>query len=208
MLIGVKPLEYLVIKFNSKLKKTSVNKFKVIINIKYTKRSVFVKHSFITDLSINDCESKLKESIIEERKTGIYGKISNYQHTFWIVQKPLNYVNNFQKIFYGEFIKYEEKTLIRGSFSVRKFLKIFTVIMYLFLTLCLGGTIYVLISDIIIGKSDDLGQLIRGIFFILLFAIVVYVMVTRLSKKNTSQEQYVIRFLSNKLNAKEFKENI
>lgn len=166
-----------------------------------------MKYSFITDLSIDNCENKLKESLIKEKRTGICGKISKHQHTFWIQQKPLNYVNNFQKVFYGKLINCKEKTLIIGSLSISKSLKIFIQIYYGFIMLILGIAIYFSIHDMIIGKSVEIGQVVRGIFLILLVAVVSNVIFTIASKINTSQEQYVIKFLSNKLNAREFNDN-
>jgi len=166
-----------------------------------------MKYSFITDLSIENCKKKLEESIVAGGNARMVGKVLNYKNTFWIRQKPLNYTNSYQKIFYGEFVNYEEKTLIRGSFSVSKSLKMLLKVGYLFLIFCLVGTIYALVYEISNGRGDEISQRVAGIGIILLLGVFTYVMPIIASNKNKSEEQYVIKFVSSKLNAKEFKEN-
>ncbi|MBL4938582.1 hypothetical protein JK636_23030 [Clostridium sp. YIM B02515] len=167
-------------------------------------------HSYYTELDIEECKKSINEIVKENGFpiSGIRGKVDFEKDKFNLLRTDSNYRNSFSRIFYGEFMKKENGTIIQGSFSMSAFVKVFITIWFSGV-ISIGGLIFLVsFSDVFLGTSFSEGSPVLGMiipFILLIFGILIVKLGIRLSK---NAEEYILELIKRTLNAKEIETKI
>ncbi|MBC2458273.1 hypothetical protein [Clostridium beijerinckii] len=161
---------------------------------------------YYTEVDIEKCKKRIDNMIMSERlfPDGLRGEVDFYNNKFYIRKKKANFHSAFERVFYGEFIKKENGTVIQGEFNINFAIQIFTGIWFGILAVVWVITLILYLSNRFLGTLIEFSSgFSGGLIGPPLMALIGGVMIGSSFEMYENEENYVFDLIKSILEANE-----
>lgn len=166
---------------------------------------------YYTEVDIEKCKKRIDTIIMSERlfPDGLRGEVNFHDNKFYIRKKKANFHSAFERVFYGEFVKKENGTIIQGEFHMNSVTQIFTGIWFGILAFAWIITLIFCFSNVFFGTSIEFSSgFSGGLIGPPLMALFGGVVIGSSFEIYENEENYIFDLIKSILEANEMKSNL